>query len=216
MRDLPPVTQALLIANIAGFMLQQFLGPTMIAEFALWPLGGPAYARSAGDLIEIGFAPWQLVTYAFLHGGIMHLLMNCFSLYMFGGTIERTLGARPYIIYYATCVIGAALLQLATMGVQTPQEMTPTVGASGGIYGLLLAFGMLYPRQVIMLLIPPIPMPAWLFVTIFGAIELFLGISRAQSPIAHFAHLGGMIAGFVLLQYWRGRLPIKPKRRLML
>ena len=94
--------------------------------------------------------------------------------------------------------------------------MTQTVGASGGVYGLLLAFGMLYPKQIIMLLIPPIPMPAWLFVIVFGAIELFLGLSRAQSPIAHFAHIGGMLAGLILLQYWRGKLPIKPKRRLML
>ena len=215
MRDIPPVTQALLIANIAVFLLQQVMGPALIANFALWPLGGPAYARDGSELVEIGFAPWQLVTYGFLHGGTGHLLMNCFALYMFGGAIERTLGTKHFIVYYATCVVGAALLQLATMGVQPPQGMTPTVGASGGIYGLLLAFGMFYPRERIMLLIPPIPMPAWLFVTLFGALELVLGIARSHSPIAHFAHLGGMIAGLVLIQYWRGRLPIKPKRRLM-
>ncbi|HET9484593.1 MAG TPA: rhomboid family intramembrane serine protease [Xanthomonadales bacterium] len=216
MRDLPPVTQALLIANVAIFLLQHLFGPTLIANFALWPLGGPGYARTAQGIVEVGFAPWQLVTYAFLHGGMFHLVMNCFALYMFGSAIERTLGPRPFIVYYATCAVGAALLQLWTMGVQTPQGMTPTVGASGGVYGLLLAFGMLYPKQIIMLLIPPIPMPAWLFVIVFGAIELFLGLSRAQSPIAHFAHIGGMLAGLVLLQYWRGKLPIKPKRRLML
>jgi len=216
MRDIPPVTLALLIANVAVFLLQQVLGPMLIANFALWPLGGPGYARTAQGIVEISFMPWQLVTYGFLHGGTFHLVMNCFALYMFGGSIERTLGSRPFAIYYATCVVGAALLQLATMGVQPPQGMTPTVGASGGVYGLLLAFGMLFPRQIIMLLIPPIPMPAWLFVTLFGAIELFQGLSRAQSPIAHFAHLGGMLAGFVLLQYWRGKLPIKPKRRLTL
>ncbi len=215
MRDIPPVTQALLIANIAVFLLQQLIGPILIAHFALWPLGEPAFARTASGVIEVGFEPWQIVSYAFLHGGLFHLLMNCFTLYMFGGPIERTLGPRPFVVYYATCVVGAALLQLATMGVQPPGGMTPTVGASGGVYGLLLAFGMLYPRQIIVLLIPPIPMPAWLFVIVFGALELWLGLSRAQSPIAHFAHLGGMLAGFLLLQYWRGKLPIKPKRRLM-
>src|SRR5688572_13212843 len=109
MRDLPPVTQALLIANIAVYLLQQIFGPMLIANFALWPLGGPAYARTAEGIVEIGFMPWQLVTYGFLHGGFTHLLLNCFALYMFGGTIENTLGTRPFIIYYATCVIGAAL-----------------------------------------------------------------------------------------------------------
>src|SRR5688572_3800884 len=216
MRDLPPVTRALLIANLAVFILQQLAGPAFIAEFALWPLGGPGYARTAGGIVEVGFAPWQLLTYGFLHGGTMHLVMNLFTLYMFGGAIERVLEARPFVIYYATCVIGAALLQLLTLGVQPPEGMRPTLGASGGIYGLLLAFGMFFPRQTIMLIIPPIPMPAWLFVTLFGVAELVMGIARTQSPVAHFAHLGGMLAGFLLLQYWRGRLPIKPKRRLVI
>ncbi|HVF35863.1 MAG TPA: rhomboid family intramembrane serine protease [Candidatus Saccharimonadia bacterium] len=216
MRDIPPVTQALLIANVAVFLLQQVLGPMLIANFALWPLGGPAYASTAQGIVEISFMPWQLVTYGFLHGGMLHLAMNCLALYMFGGAIEQALESRPFVIYYATCVIGAALLQLATMGVQPPQGMAPTVGASGGVYGLLLAYGMLFPRRTIMLLIPPIPMPAWLFVILFGVIELFQGLARAHSPIAHFAHLGGMLAGLLLLQYWRGKLPIKPKRRLML
>src|SRR5688572_21703506 len=97
MRDLPPVTQALLIANIAVYLLQQVFGPMLIANFALWPLGGPAYARTAEGIVEIGFMPWQLVTYGFLHGGFTHLLLNCFALYMFGGTIEKTLGTRPFI-----------------------------------------------------------------------------------------------------------------------
>jgi membrane associated rhomboid family serine protease len=216
MRDLPPVTRALLIANVAVYVLQQILGRAFEAEFALWPLGGPAYMRTPGGLVEVGFAPWQLLTYGFLHGGTMHLLMNLFTLYMFGGAIERVLEAKPFVIYYATCVIGAALLQIATLGVVPPEEMRMTVGASGGIYGLLLAFGMFFPRQTIMLIIPPIPMPAWLFVTLFGVIELVMGIARTQSPVAHFAHLGGMLAGFLLLQYWRGRLPIKPKRRLVI
>ena len=209
MRDLPPVTRALLIANVAIYVLQQLAGPAFIAEFALWPLGGPGYARTPGGIVEVGFAPWQLLTYGFLHGGTMHLLMNLLTLYMFGGAIERVLETKPFIIYYATCVIGAALLQLATMGVQTPEGMRPTLGASGGIYGLLLAFGMFFPRQIIMLIIPPIPMPAWLFVTLYGLLELYLGVTGTSQGIAHFAHLGGMVAGFLLLMLWRSQ----PRRR---
>src|SRR5687767_1938301 len=109
MRDLPPVTRALLIANVAIYVLQQILGPAFVAEFALWPLGGPAYARTASGLVEVGFEPWQLLTYGFLHGGTMHLLMNLFTLYMFGGEIERVLETKPFIVYYATCVVGAGL-----------------------------------------------------------------------------------------------------------
>lgn len=213
---LPPVTRLLILANLAGFGLQALAGPGLLADFALWPLGEPALARVGDGVREIGFQPWQLVTYGFLHGDLLHLLFNLFALYMFGGPVERTLGARPFLTYYVACVMGAAVAQLAALGTDLPSEQFhPTVGASGGVYGLLLAFGLLFPKQIIMLLIPPVPMPAWLFVIVFGLVELYLGLSRAQSPIAHFAHLGGMVAGFLLLQYWRGKLPIKPKRQLM-
>lgn len=213
----PPITRLLIIANVVVYGLQVLLGPQLLLDFALWPLGGPALVREGSGVVEIGFQPWQLVSYAFLHGGFVHLALNLFAMYMFGGPIERTLGPGHYTIYYFVCVIGAAVAQLVALG---PQDATgdffPTVGASGGVYGLLLAFGVLYPRQIIVPLFPPIPMPAWLFVTLFGALELYLGLAQAQSPIAHFAHLGGMAVGFVLLQYWRGKLPLKPKRRLML
>ncbi len=210
--DIPPVTRALLIANIAIYLLQMLLGDMqppypLTAHFALWPLGVSPYSDIAG------FEPWQLVTYAFLHGSFTHIAFNMFALWMFGGAIENTLGARPFAIYYFVCVIGAALAQLAVMHF-FPTGFFPTLGASGGIFGLLLAYGMMYPHQRIMLLFPPIPMPAWLFVTAYGAIELFLGVTGTQAGVAHFAHLGGMAIGFVLIQYWRGKLPFKPRRTL--
>lgn len=208
--DLPPVTRALLIANVAVFLLQQVIGDLLLIGFALWPLGSQPL-REGGT---VGFEIWQLVSYGFLHGSLTHLLFNMLALWMFGGTIERLFGARPFAIYYFACVIGAALAQLAVIAWFTG-GFYPTLGASGGVFGVLLAFGMMYPHQRIMLIFPPIPMPAWLFVTGYGLIELYLGITGTQAGVAHFAHLGGMVAGFVLIQYWRGRLPFKPRRILM-
>lgn len=206
--DLPPVTRALLIANIAVYLLQMLAGETLIVHFALWPLGTSMYENVAG------FQPWQVVTYGFLHGGFAHLAFNMFALWMFGGAIENLFGARPFALYYFVCVIGAALAQLAVVHFFTGGYY-PTLGASGGVFGLLLAYGMMYPHSRIMLLFPPIPMPAWLFVTGYGVIELILGITGTQAGVAHFAHLGGMAGGFVLIQYWRGKLPWKPRRVLM-
>lgn len=206
--DLPPVTRALLIANIAIYLLQMLTDNALVVNFALWPLGPSMYQDVAG------FQPWQLVTYGFLHGGFTHLAFNMLALWMFGGAIENLFGAKPFALYYFVCVIGAALAQLAVVHFFTGGYY-PTLGASGGVFGLLLAYGMMYPHARIMLLFPPIPMPAWLFVTGYGAIELFLGITGTQAGVAHFAHLGGMAFGFVLIQYWRGKLPWKPRRILM-
>ena len=209
--DLPPVTRNLLIANVGIYLLQMLIGDPLIIHFALWPLGTHLQTQ---DGVSIGFEIWQVVTYGFLHGGLPHLFFNMFALWMFGGAIERLFGSRPFAIYYLACVVGAGVAQLLVIAWFTG-GIYPTLGASGGVFGLLLAFGMMFPYQRIMLLFPPIPMPAWVFVTGYGAIELFLGISGSQAGVAHFAHLGGMVAGFVLIQYWRGRLPIKPRRTLM-
>ena len=206
--DIPPVTRALLIANIAVFLLQMLTGNFLVVHFALWPLGPSQFSDVPG------FEPWQLVSYGFLHGGFTHIAFNMFALWMFGGAIENTFGARPFAVYYLVCVVGAALAQLAVIHF-FPRGYFPTLGASGGIFGLLLAYGMMYPHQRIMLLLPPIPMPAWLFVTGYGVIELFLGVTGTQAGVAHFAHLGGMAVGFVLIEYWRGKLPLKPRRILM-
>ena len=201
--DLPPVTRNLLIANIAVFLLQQVMGDAILQYFALWPLGSGL------------FGVWQIVTSAFLHGGVPHILFNMIALYMFGGAIERTLGARNFTIYYFVCAIVASLLQLAVLWFFPPAEYGPTLGASGAIFGLLLAFGMMYPHEKVMLMFLPIPMPAWLFVTGYAAVELTMGVTGIEPGVAHFAHLGGMLGGIVLIEYWRGRLPLKPKRRLM-
>lgn len=205
---LPPITRALLIANIGLYLVQMLAGDFMVAHLALWPLGPSPYSNVPG------FEPWQLLSYGFLHGSLMHLAFNMFALWMFGGTIERTLGQKPYLTYYLVSVVGAGLTQLAVMHF-FPSGYFPTVGASGGVFGLLLAFGLMYPHQRIMLLFPPIPMPAWLFVTGYGLIELYLGITGTQAGVAHFAHLGGMLFGFLLIHYWRGRMPWKPRRILM-
>jgi len=192
---MPPGTTLLIVANVAIFFLQQ-LAPGLIGPFALWPLGS---AQAGGA----SFAPWQLVTYAFLHGGLTHLAFNMFALYMFGGAIEQVFGMRRYLTYYFVCVVSAALTQLAfaffTGGVY------PVVGASGGVFGLLLAYAMYFPNNRVMLIFPPIPMQARTFVFLYAALELFLGVSGSQSGVAHFAHLGGMIGGFIMLRYLGGR-----------
>ncbi|MFC3650616.1 rhomboid family intramembrane serine protease [Dyella humi] len=212
---LPPVTRNLLIANIVVFLLQQVMGDTLIAHFALWPWGPDQLAQAQdGSAIAIGFRPWQLVTYAFMHGGYWHIFLNMFGLYMFGGILEQTFGPRHFTLYYFVCLLTAALTQLMVVKYFT-HGFEPTLGASGAIFGLLLAFGMLYPHVKLMLMFIPIPMPAWLLVSGYGAVELVLGVFGWQPDVAHFAHLGGMLGGFLMIEYWRGKLPIKPKRRLM-
>ena len=195
--SMPPVTRTLLILNVAIFALQYVMGPFLLRWFALWP---PASAQFPG---APGFEVWQLLTYGFLHGGLTHLFFNMFALYMFGGEIERLFGARRFVTYYLVCVVGAAIAQLVVIS-NINSRPVPTVGASGGVFGLLLAFGMAFPQRRIMLLFPPIPMPAWLFVTLYGLLELYLGVTGSGQGVAHFAHLGGMVAGFILLLRWRG------------
>ena len=195
-----PVTKTLLLANIGAFLLQMVAEPILIAYFALWPLSMAAGAHPA----DVGFAPWQLVTYSFLHGNLTHLLFNMLALYMFGSDMERVFGSRRFTIFYFVCVISAALAQLTIASIaQWPAY--PTVGASGGVFGLLLAFGLYFPRRMVMLIFPPIPMPAWLFVTLYGALELFLGVTGTQQGVAHFAHLGGMLGGYLTIRAWRSR-----------
>ena len=201
MFSLPPVTRGIIIANVAVFLLQQVAATVLVSLFALWPVGDPL------------FQPWQVLTYSFLHGGFLHIFFNMFALYMFGGQIERLFGPRNFILYYFVCLVVAALAQLAVVQWFTG-GFYPTLGASGAIFGLLLAFGMMYPHEKVMLMFLPIPMPAWLFVTGYALVELVMGVTGTQAGVAHFAHLGGMLGGLVLIQYWRGKLPIKPQRRL--
>jgi membrane associated rhomboid family serine protease len=192
---MPAGTTLLILANVAIFFLQQ-LAPGLIGPFALWPL---ASAQAGGA----PFAPWQLLSYAFLHGGLTHLAFNMFALYMFGGAIEQVFGMRRYLTYYLVCVVSAALTQLVFAAVSG--GVYPVVGASGGVFGLLLAYAMYFPNNRVMLIFPPIPMRARTFVFVYAALELFLGVSGSQSGVAHFAHLGGMIGGFIMLRYLSGR-----------
>jgi membrane associated rhomboid family serine protease len=195
---MPPATRALLILHVAIFGVQTLTGNLLLGPFALWPPASPQYPGAPS------FELWQLLTYGFLHGGLTHLFFNMFALYMFGGEIERMLGTRRFVTYYLVCVVGAAVAQLVVIS-NANLPPVPTVGASGGVFGLLLAFGMAFPQRRIMLLFPPIPMPAWLFVTLYGLLELYLGVTGSGQGVAHFAHLGGMVAGYALLVHWRSR-----------
>jgi membrane associated rhomboid family serine protease len=215
--DLPPVTRILLIANVAIFLLELVpsLHPFLIAYGALWPIGPMHFAgyTAGGTPVMVGFHFWQMVTYAFLHGGWMHIGFNMFALWMFGGPIEHLLGAKHYTVFYFFCAITAAVTHLLVAQYFT-HGFYPTIGASGAIFGLLVAFGVMYPQMKMFLIFLPIPMPAWIFVIGYILLELFLGVTGTQEGVAHFAHLGGAVGGFVLLQYWRGKLPIRPKRIL--
>ena len=204
--NLPPVTKALLIANGLVFLLQQLLGDANFFAFMLWPLSDTGIdALGAAP----GFLPWQLLTYGFLHGSFAHVAFNMLALVMFGAPLEYTWGNKRFLIYYMVCVAGAGLIQLAVASwmVQQGGDAYPTIGASGGVFGLLLAYGMLFPNQRVMLLIPPIPMKARTLVIVYGAIELLLGATGIQPGVAHFAHLGGMLFGWLLIRYWRGQPP---------
>ncbi len=199
--SIPPVTRTLILVNVAMFAFEAVAGDLLTVILALWPLG------SAGRIEGIpGFQPWQLLTYSFLHANFMHLLVNMYALFMFGGPLEMLWGPRRFVNLYFASVITAAIAQLAYSGF-AGGDPYPTLGASGGVFGLLLAYAMVFPHRTIVLLIPPIPMPAWLFVTLYGLLELYLGISGTQAGVAHFAHLGGMVGAWLFIQYWRGRSP---------
>ena len=210
---LPPVTLGIILVTIAVFLLQQVAGSTLLVWFALWPWG-PAHAVQANhQIVQVGFHVWQLLTYGFLHGGIAHIFFNMFALFIFGGAIEMAFGRNRYLFYYLACIVTAALTHLLVVYFFTG-GFYPTIGASGGVFGILLAFGMLFPRQRVYLWFA-VPMPAWAFVTGYGVLELVFGITGTATGIAHFAHLGGMLGGILLILYWRGKLPLKPRNRLL-
>lgn len=204
----PPVVKNLIIANCVALLATTLLpfGDAIIERFALFNIESPL------------FHSYQVFTYMFLHGGVSHLFFNMFALWMFGRQLEIELGSQRFLTYYLVCGIGAALLQLgvgyaeyahavAANGIRSSMYLLgiPTVGASGAVYGLLLAFGVLHPNNVIMLIFPPIALKAKWFVVIYGLLELFFGISGYQAGVAHFAHLGGMLWGLALLYWWRKR-----------
>ena len=197
MKNIPVVT-ALLVACGLLFLAELNAGNSLIEWLALWPLG----LTTTGPLETTAFYPWQIITYAFLHGSVLHLALNLYALWLFGAPLERRWGATRFVGFYFSCVIGAALLHLivAEFVLAEGVRAYPVIGASGGVFGLLLAFGYLYPNQQLLLLFPPIPIKARWFVIGYGVIELVAGVTGTASGIAHFAHLGGMLTGYLLLR----------------
>ena len=207
---MPPVVKNLLLLNIVMYLITMLTGNFMYENFALFYFKSPF------------FKPYQLVTHMFMHGGFTHILFNMYTLFIFGSVLERVWGGQKFLLYYFVTGIGAALLHLGVMFLQLQGYIadvnagnifaqaniqslltTPTVGASGAIYGLLLAYGMLFPNNIMQLIFPPVALKAKWFVIIFGALELLLGLSGKGGNVAHFAHLGGMIFGFFLILYWK-------------
>jgi membrane associated rhomboid family serine protease len=194
MPALQPVSKALLLACVAIFALQELLPQAFELWFALWPLSSGA------------FMPWQMLSYAFLHGDLWHIFMNMLVLWMFGADLERLWGPRRFLVFIVASILAAAVVQLgwtAFVG-----SRSPTLGFSGAAYGLLLGFGMMFPNRTVVLLIPPIPMKAKYFVLLFTVLEVVLGV-RGRDGIAHFAHLGGMVGGLLMILYWRGKGPFR-------
>lgn len=183
-----PVTYLLLLANLLVFGMEGQLGERFVETYALWPLGH-------------GFALVQLVTSAFLHANPVHLATNMIGLWVFGREVERGIGSPRFLLLYTASVLSAALAQVAVCTLMG--QVFPTVGASGGLFGVLAAFAMLYPQRTVILLFPPIPLPARVFVVLYGLFELYAGVYGTQQGVAHFAHLGGLAGGFFMLRRWR-------------
>ena len=203
---LPPATLNLIIIN----------GLVWLAELVFLRFGYNLIDLLGMHYFEApNFSFWQLITYAFLHddSSLSHLFFNMFALFMFGGQIERLWGSRRFLIFYGVCALTAAITQqivwyfglheMALLSGGYATEQYVTVGASGAIFGLLLAFGMLFPNAAIFIFFIPIPIKAKYFVVFYGIIELLLGIKGMASGVAHFAHVGGMIGGLILVLLWR-------------
>ena len=190
MRYLPPAVKNLLIINIIVFLGTELIGDPMYQLFALFPIGSRF------------FRWWQFITHMFMHGNFMHIFFNMWSLFVFGPLLERLWGSKKFLIFYFVCGLGAALCHELVQLTQ-PLSNIPTVGASGAIYGLLLGFGMLYPNYVLTLVFPPVSLKAKWFVIIFAGIELLTGILGTNDGVAHFAHLGGMLFGLILILIWK-------------
>ncbi len=209
-RNTPFIVKNLIIINIIVLVATMINENFMYENFSLFSFHSPF------------FKPYQFITHMFMHGGIWHLFFNMYTLWIFGSILENVWGSKKFLLFYFVTGLGAALLhnlvleielstlqnavQSGNMAAQTSIMnilRTPTVGASGAIYGVLLGYGMLFPNNIISLIFPPIALKAKWFVIIFGAIELLMGVTGTGSDVAHFAHLGGMVFGFILIMYWK-------------
>ena len=210
--SLPPVTKNLIIINVIIFIASLFNENFMIGTFALFYPTSPY------------FHWWQVITHMFMHGGFWHIFFNMYTLFIFGIVLERIIGSKKFLLFYFVCGLGAVALHLGveylqiqsyiqgaalgnTAAIQNIQaiKMTPTVGASGAIYGVLMGYAMLFPESRMTLLFPPVTLSAKWMVGIFAAIELFTGMTGTAPGIAHFAHLGGMLFAWLLIMWWRKR-----------
>jgi len=206
----PPVTKSLIIINVLVFVMTMLNEEFMIRNFALFYPASPL------------FKPWQIVTHMFMHGGFWHIFFNMYTLFIFGSVLERVWGPKKYLLFYFVTGLGAAALHTGVQWIEVQHYMSqlaagnqaaaaglgmmmriPTVGASGAIYGLLLGYGMLFPDAVLALIFPPVALKAKWFVLIFAAIELLTGLTGTGGGVAHFAHLGGMLFGWLLILYWK-------------
>ena len=208
--SIPVATRNIIVINVLVWIMCYLNKGFMYETFSLFYPTSPF------------FHWWQPVTHMFMHGGFWHLFFNMYTLYMFGRVLEDRWGARKFLIFYFVTGLGAALVHTGVEWIQMQSwmsqvaegsmaaqtkihalKMTPTVGASGAIYGILMGFAMLYPDVRMGLVFPPVYMKAKWFVLIFGAIELLTGITGVGGGIAHFAHLGGLIFGYLLIMYWK-------------
>ena len=210
MSNMPAAVKNIIIINVLVYLMTSLKGNFMYENFALFYPTSPF------------FHWWQPLTHMFMHGGFWHIFFNMYTLFIFGSVLERVWGTKKFLIYYFITGLGAAAVHTGVEWIQMTHwmsqaaegsiaaqasihalKMTPTVGASGAIYGLLMGYAMLYPDAIMSLIFPPISMKAKWFVLIFAAIELFTGVTGTGGGIAHFAHLGGLIFGFILLMYWK-------------
>jgi membrane associated rhomboid family serine protease len=210
MSNVPTAVKNIIIINALVMIMTALNENFMVEKFALFYPTSPF------------FHWWQPLTHMFMHGGFGHLIFNMYTLWIFGSQLERVWGAKKFLLFYFVTGLGAALVHTGVEWIQMQNwlseaaagsyaaqmsihtlKMTPTVGASGAIYGVLMGYAMLYPDSIMSLVLPPISMKAKWFVLIFGAIELFTGVTGVGGNIAHFAHLGGLIFGYLLMMYWR-------------
>ena len=208
----PPVTRNLIILNIIVFIATLINREFMTAEFALF------YPTSRY------FHWWQILTHMFMHGGFWHILFNMYTLWLFGSVVENIIGSKKFLLFYFICGLGAAGLHLGVEFLQMQSfmegaalgnsvalqniaviKLTPTVGASGAISGVLIGYAMLFPASKMTLLFPPVTLSAKWMVIVFAAIELLTGVTGTVAGVAHFAHLGGMLIGWLMIFYWRKR-----------
>ncbi len=202
--SIPPVVKNLVAINILMFIATLINENFMIGNFAMFYPASP------------WFKPWQVLTHMFMHGGIWHIFFNMYTLLMFGIVLECRLGSGKFLIFYFVTGLGAVALHTGVQWLEAQYFMnagdfeaytsilrTPTLGASGAIYGVLIGYAMCYPDSRLTLLFPPVTLTAKWFVIIFAVIELFTGISGIHDGVAHFAHLGGMLFGWLLIRWWR-------------